>query len=195
MFSLTRGEELTALIAIALVGLMIAATSFLGGDKGRAIEIPLNNSGETSVQRGGARTDGEIVVHISGEVRKSGLLYLPAGSRAKEAVEKAGPTEDADLNAMNLAVALVDGERIVVPSKKAPKSRAALPGGASAIKVNVNEANQQQLESLPGIGPALAKRIIEFREKQKFEKADDLLEVRGIGPATLEKIRDYVSVK
>lgn len=196
MFKLTRGEELTALIAVTVVGLATAAVCLIRGDRGKTVDIPLNNPGEIAVQRGGRKTKGKILVSVSGEVDRKGLYELNSGARVNDAVELAGPTGNADLGRVNLAAPLIDGEHVIVPSKKAPGRGAGLSeASASTVRVNVNEADQEQLESLPGIGPTLARRIIEFRSTRKFEKVDDLLEVQGIGPKTLEKVRDFVCVK
>jgi len=196
MFKLSRGEELTALIAAGLVGVVAVVVCFSRGDRPKTMEIPLNKSREITVEGEKRKTRGKIFVHISGEVLRKGVLELSAGSRMEDAIKPAGATEHADLDALNLAVPLVDGERIVVPSKKSPGRRPGVsPWATSGIKVNVNLASQQELESLPGIGRTLASRIIEFRKTRKFQKVDDLLEVRGIGPSTLEKIRAFVCVK
>lgn len=196
MFKLTRGEELTALIAAVLVGAAATVVCFSRGDRPKTIEIPLNKPREAAVQREGRRAQGKLFVHISGEVHKRGVLELSAGSRMEDAINLARATEDADLDALNLAAPLIDGERIVVPNRKSPGQRAkASPWATSALKINVNQASQQELESLPGIGGTLARRIIELRNTRKFENVDDLLQVWGIGPATLEKIRDFVCVE
>jgi len=187
---------LTALIAVALAGLAAVTVCLVRGEKGKTVEIPLNNSREMIVQREGTKSQGKIMVHISGEVQRKGVLELDAGSRVEDAIELAGATEDADLEALNLAAPLIDGERIVVPRKGVTTQKGKLSGQPKgAGQINVNVANQQQLESLPGIGPVLSRRIIELRSTRNFEKVDDLLQIKGIGPATLEKVRAYVCVK
>jgi competence protein ComEA len=189
MFKLTRGEELTALIAAVLVAIAIAVVCFSRGERPKMIEIPLNRTSEIAVEQHREKAEGRIVVHISGEVRREGLLELSAGSRMEDAVNLAGPTEDADLQALNLAAPLVDGERIVVPNKRMAGQRVGVsPRASTGVGLDVNLATQQELEALPGIGPTLAGRIIELRKTKKFENVDDLLQVRGIGPVTLEKI-------
>ncbi len=196
MFDLTRGEELTALIAVALLGAAASAVCLLRGDKGKAVEIPLNNSREMVVQRKGRNPQGKILVHVSGEVQTKGVFELGAGSRIRDAIELARATENGDLESLNLAATLVDGERIVVPGKGSVSGRKGQPGPAKgAGAINVNTATQEELEFLPGIGPVIAARIVEFRKTRKFEKVDDLLEVKRIGPVTLEKVREYVCVK
>jgi len=196
MFNLTRGEELTALIAVTLLGAATAAVCLIRGDKAKTVEIPLNGPDEVTVQKEEGGAQKKILVHVSGEVQKKGVFELKPGSRLKDLIEVAGLTENADREALNLAAPLLDGERVVVATKgaTAPGRR---PGGLATSQgmINVNTASQKELESLPGIGPVLARRIIEFREKRKFDSVDDLVLVRGIGPATLEKIREHVCVK
>lgn len=196
MFNLTRGEELTALLAVALVGVATFVVCLHRGDKGKTVEIPLNNPANPTVQDQRRGSQRKILVHLSGEVHEQGVLELNSGSRVKDAIELARPTENADLGRLNLAAFLLDGERIVVPRKGGAARKGEAPGRAEgATPVNVNTATQEQLESLPGIGPALAGRILEYRRTRKFDTVDDLLQVRGIGPATLEKIREHVRVK
>ncbi len=187
---------MTVLFAALLVAAMAAVVCLSRGDRPKTIEIPLNKPRAVAVQRSGSRSQGKVFVHISGAVHKRGVLELIAGSRTEDAINLAGATEDADLDALNLAATLVDGERIVVPSRNSPGQRAAMsPWATAGLKVNVNRASQQELESLPGIGGTLARRIIDFRSTKRFGKVDDLLQIRGIGPATLEKIRDSVCVE
>lgn len=154
----------------------------------------------------------ELVVHVSGAVAEPGVVHLPAGARVDDALEAAGgPTEDADLSAVNLARPVGDGEQIHLPvpgeEPRAGDPGAAAPGdagtgeapaagssGASGV-INLNTASAAELEELPSVGPAIAQRIIEHREKNgPFRSVDSLLEVSGIGPSTLEKIRDRASV-
>lgn len=158
-----------------------------------------------------ARESGEAVVHVSGAVARPGLVRLPAGSRIDDALRAAGgPDEDADLQAVNLARPVVDGEQIhvprpgeappaAVPAGPAPSgggdgsSGAGASGGAGLI--DINRASVEELQELPGVGPAIAQRIVEHREGNgPFASVDQLEEVSGIGPKTLEKIRDRASV-
>ncbi len=196
MLNLTRGEELTALIAVTVVGVAIAAVCLVKGDKGKTVEIPLNNPAEMGVQRGRRDLRGKIMVHISGEVRRKGVFELSAAARMQDAIELAGATENTDYEAMNLAAPLVDGERVVVPGKgMVSPGRGPLVGTKGTGKININTATQEQLESLPGIGSVIAGRIIEFRKTRRFDSVDDLLLINRIGPATLEKVREYVCVQ
>lgn len=136
-----------------------------------------------------------VVVHVVGAVAAPGVFTLPGGSRIADAVEAAGgPTSDADLAAVNLARVLVDGEQVLVPrpGEHAAPPEAPAPGPAM---VDVNTADAATLETLPGIGPVLAERIVAFRTTSgPFRTVEDLTAVSGIGPALLEGLRDRVRV-
>ena len=142
-----------------------------------------------------------VVVHVAGAVAEPGVYELPSGSRVLVAIDAAGgPLPKAEPSALNLAAPLVDGERIYVPrvgeivpvAVDDPSSGAGVqPSGP----VDVNHATVDQLDELPGIGPATAAAIVDHREQNgPFATVDDLEAVRGIGPAKLEAIRDLVSV-
>ncbi|MEW6622620.1 MAG: helix-hairpin-helix domain-containing protein [Bacillota bacterium] len=142
-----------------------------------------------------------ITVHVAGQVTKPGVYEFSQGTRINEAVNKAVPLPDADLHSLNLAEVLKDGQRIVVPSiikdntsLNTTQSNAGNTG-ASQGKVNINMASQQELETLPGIGPALAQRIISYREqKGSFKTIEEIQDVSGIGIKKFEAIQDLISV-
>ena len=147
----------------------------------------------------------EIVVHVSGAVGEPGVVRLPGRARVDDALRAAGgATEEADLSAVNLARPLADGEQIHVPVPgeeprtlpDGPADAAAEPSdSADGAPIDLNTADAAELEELPGVGPAIAQRILEHREKNgPFTSVDGLLEVSGIGPATLEEIRGRATV-
>jgi len=145
-----------------------------------------------------------LAVHVVGQVAAAGVYYLAPGSRIYDAVVLAQPLEDANLDILNLALPVEDGMQIRVPKygdslgwhdgqliiyPDIDKTVAKESQG----RINLNTAGQEQLESLPGIGPVYAKRIIEYRSQHgNFKKVEDLLQVKGIGQSTLNKIRDLV---
>jgi competence protein ComEA len=136
--------------------------------------------------------EGAIYVHILGEVVRPGLYALHAGDRGVDAVAAAGGfTPAADPAALNLARPLDDGEQIVIPVL----GEAPAPGAAADGRVNLNAADVAALDTLPGIGPAKAQGILDWREQNgRFTSVDDLLDVPGIGASTLERLRDLVTV-
>jgi competence protein ComEA len=142
----------------------------------------------------------KIFVHVGGAVRRPGLYALADGARVNDAVRAAGGVlEDADLDALNLAARVRDGDKILVPAEGEGEGGPDPPGsqgaGMQGSLINLNTATAGDLENLPGIGPALAQRILDFREKNGgFRTVEDLLEVPGIGSKKFEELRDLVTV-
>lgn len=146
---------------------------------------------------------GELFVHVAGAVRRPGLYALPEGSRVADAIDLAGGASGkADLDAINLAELLVDGAKIDVLERggasnppvptTSTDSAAATPAPAT---VDINTADATMLETIPGIGPVLATAIVQHRDENgPFPSVDALIDVSGIGPATLESVRPYVTV-
>jgi competence protein ComEA len=145
---------------------------------------------------GGA--SAQLVVHVAGKVRTPGIVRLPPGSRVLDAVDAAGGAKPGvDLTGLNLARLLTDGEQVLVgvPPPAGGGAAAAASPGAAAGPVNLNTATAEALESLPGIGPALAGRILAWRtEHGRFMSVDELQEVSGIGPAIFAELADLVTV-
>lgn len=171
------------------------------------------SAGEAESPAAGGTTEpaGVVVVHVAGAVHEPGVVELAAGARVAEAVAAAGGEQaDAELAAVNLARPLVDGEQVYVPRVgEAPPGAAgtgpapdttggAPPPGEPAAEggvVDLNAADLAALDTLPGVGPAIAQRILDWRDANgPFHSVEELLEVSGIGPATLEKLRERVRV-
>lgn len=148
--------------------------------------------------------DGKtVMVHVVGEVKSPGIVELDSGSRVADAIEAAGGAKAAAvIDALNLARVVADGEQIVVPDAEGAKTPASGPGdpvgGAdqpAGAPVNLNQADAAALETLPRIGPALAQRIIEWRDANGgFTSVDQLGDVTGIGEKTLAGMRDLVTI-
>jgi competence protein ComEA len=139
-----------------------------------------------SAAASGQAKTGEIVVAVSGQVHQPGLVRLPAGSRVADALLAAGGAlPGTDLSAVNLARKLVDGELVAV----------GIAGTAEPGPLNLNTATLAQLDALPGVGPVLAQRIIDFRAKRGgFTQVDELRQVDGIGEETFARLKDLVAV-
>ncbi len=136
-----------------------------------------------------------LVVHVAGAVRHPGVYAVPPGARVVDAIALAGGSvSDADTDALNLAQPLQDGQRVLVPRVGQAIAGTALPPGAPQGPVDLNAATVDQLDSLPGIGPATAAAIVAFRQANgPFSRVDDLGKVRGIGPAKLDALRSLVT--
>lgn len=147
-----------------------------------------------------AQASSAVVVHVAGQVASPGVVRVPAGSRVIDAVTAAGgPTSQADLDAVNLARVLVDGEQVYLPTpqESAPPAGGVSGGGApdTPALVNLNTADATALETLPGIGPSLAERIVAWRtDHGGFTAVAELTEVSGIGPAILARLEALVTV-
>jgi competence protein ComEA len=148
-----------------------------------------------------AEASPRLVVHVVGAVRRPGLYRLPSRSRTADAVERAGgATATADLSLVNLAAPVSDGAQVVVPTRAPPAGAGAPPaaagqgGEAPQGPVHLNTATLEQLDSLPGVGPVTAQKILDYREKHgAFSSLDDLDAIPGIGPARLEQLREVAA--
>jgi competence protein ComEA len=177
----------------------------------RAIQSP-SPVPRPSLGPGGGRVT-RITVYVAGEVRRGGMYELPPSARAFDALRAAGgATADADMVAVNLAQPLADGDEVAVPALGARRSAHTRSRSgharahhkkkhreqrdASTAVIDLNSADESELEGLPGIGPALAERIVAFREQAgRYGSSDDLLDVAGMTQRKLDAIAPYVSVR
>jgi competence protein ComEA len=181
---------------IAVYGAVTVALLLLGA---RAIRAE-GNSGQsdTSFSSGGGASfhssgsGGDVVVDVTGAVARPGVYRLPAGARVTDAVGRAGgATGAALLEAINLAARLADGQQVVVP-KKGPAGAALATAGTGAEDgpISLGTATAEQLDTIDGIGPVTAEKIVEYRDQQGgLASVDQLDRVSGIGPATMESLR------
>ena len=156
-------------------------------------------------ERSGGEEGGRAVVHVAGAVREPGVYRLREGDRVADAVDRAGgATGRADLTLLNLAAEVEDGRQVVVPERGAAGSGVAggggaagtgATGGAQAPPVNLNTATLEQLDTLEGVGPGIAQRILDYRDEQgSFGNVDELGQVPGIGEKRMAALRDKVTV-
>lgn len=169
------------------------------------IEIIDTTPGETT------QIQKNIKIHISGEANYNGILELPEGSRIDDAIKKAGGlTQKADINKINLAYELSDGQKLNIPPKTVSEDTSDCPqiitneneeGIIEDIeekdeKININKATQTELETLPGVGPSLALKIIKYRkENGKFNSIEELKNVSGVGENKYEELKELIKIK
>jgi competence protein ComEA len=137
-----------------------------------------------------------VVVDVTGAVRRPGVYRLVAGAGVQDAVRRAGPLAHADLSSVNLAARVTDGEQVIVPRRgRGGAVVGAGPTASAPTVVSINSGTLEQLETLDGIGPSLAQRIIDFRTAHGgFRSLEELDQVPGIGPARLAALHGHVSL-
>jgi competence protein ComEA len=201
-FAVSRSTALVALsvllVVLALAGHRLAQA---GTASSPEVVAPLEPIAQTPARRA-------LVVHVVGAVRRPGLYRLREGARVADAVARAGgATVAAELAALNLAAPLVDGVRVLVPSRSASPAGVesaesdSVPGAAVGptaaglgAKPSLSSATAEQLDELPGVGPVTAQKILDYRaEHGPFRSVDDLDAVPGIGPVRIEQLRDLVT--
>jgi competence protein ComEA len=194
--TLSRGE---------IAGLFVVLVAVLGGAGlwyARSLPRPVTiaESGPGAAQQASSSPSPSVtlIVDVAGAVHRPGVYEFVEGDRVIDAIERAGGSlAKADLSLLNLAAPLADGTQILVP--KAGPVVGGVPGeavpGSSAGLININTASETELETLSGIGEVLAATIVEYRtENGPFASVEDLMDVSGIGPATLDEIRDQVTI-
>jgi competence protein ComEA len=187
-----------AVFAVVVVVAAIGFVVFHRAPPAPAIQLPRADAepaGATST------TTGEVIVDVAGAVTKPGVVRLAGPGRVIDAIAAAGgAATDGDLNQVNLAAKVNDGDRIYVPRRgeSPPPPAAGASSGtptAQSGPVDLNSATPEQLDALPGVGPATAKAIVDFRTRHgRFRTVDDLLSVPGIGPAKLANLKPLVRV-
>lgn len=182
-------QEQRRWLAAGMLGLAVLGLSLYGSARS---ELPV--AGEPAAPAAQAA----IIVYVSGAVNHPGVIQLERGKRAIDAINGAGGlAPGADAGKVNLALPLTDGMQLIVPAQEAA---VAMQGNATvkagvAGKVSINSAGSQELDGLPGIGPAMAQRIVDYRTANgAFQSLDDLKKVKGIGAAKFERIKDKISL-
>jgi competence protein ComEA len=176
-----------AIVAVALVGARYLKEE--GGGRAEA-----GRPEPVRVQRSGG---GRVFVHVTGAVRRPGVYRVPAWARLDRAVERAGgAAPGADLEGVNLAAKVADGQQVVVPRRGGGGVGGAVassPGEAPSGPISLNTATPEQLDQLEGVGPVTAQKILEWRKQHGgFRSVDDLKQISGIGPKRFEALKDKV---
>lgn len=206
-----KKQKIIAIILITIIGIGIYCyTDAIENTSEEEIENVLEVAQTNTTKE---TEEKNIFVHIAGCVQKEGMLELSSNSRIADAIEKAGGlTQEADLSDINLAYLLEDGMKIYIPNQNERQENNEKTEDTAKTEntpsmqiqdtntkqdvININTATQEELDTLPGIGPATATKIIEYRkEKGKFKQKEEIKEVSGIGEAKYEKIKEYISIK
>jgi competence protein ComEA len=198
-------ERLDTLSRGEIAGLIIVLVAVLGGAGlwyARSLPKPVTiaevGPGAAAQESSSPSPAVVLIVDVAGAVHEPGVYEFTEGDRVIDAIERAGgPMPKADLSLLNLAAPLTDGTQILVPKAGPPGAvvpGGGVPGSASGL-ININSASATELETLSGIGEVLAATIVEYREQNgPFASVEDLMDVSGIGPATLDEIRDQVTI-
>ena len=175
-------------IALLLVGARAIRAEGKGGTPAAAAASTPSGAAGLSLKSSGGP---DVVVDVAGAVRRPGVYRLPVGSRVVDAIERAGgPAGDAMLEGINRAARLADGQQVMVPARGPGGTAATTAGAAEDGPISLGSATVEQLETIDGIGPSTAGKIVEYRDEHGgLSSVDQLDQVSGIGPATMESLR------
>ena len=196
------------LLIIFISILIIICVSIYFFTKDEDTNILLSNELYTVANTDNTNEDLEtIMVHIDGEIVTPGIISLKAGARIADAIQACGGTTDiSDISKINLAYELKDGQKVYIPSiydvedveyiQNDAGNNVIIPDtSSSSALVNINSATQAELETLPGIGPSTAAKIIDYRNKNgDFKNIEDIMNVSGIGESKFNNIKDYICI-
>ena len=186
--AISRRQAITVALGLAVL-LLLGARWF-----GHSTEATAPAARPTQV-RAGPLVRPKVVVHVTGAVHRPGLYRLADGSRVNDAIARAGgPTRKANLEAVNLAAPLADGQQVLIPrTTPAGQLSGSSATSTSAGPVSLSAATLEQLDALPGVGPVTAQKVIDYRTAHgAFRSVDELDSVPGIGPARIETLRELV---
>jgi competence protein ComEA len=187
----TRRLVAVGLLVLALV--LVGARHLRSGSRPAVLAVPPIRAASPAAAP--SRAAAGVVVDVEGAVRRPGLVRLPPGSRVADAVARAGGTSrHADRSGVNLAAPVSDGQQVIVPARGSPGATTAVPGGtATSGPLSLSTATAEQLDTLPGVGPVTAQKIVDYRTQHgAFHSVDELDAIPGIGPARLADLRGLV---
>lgn len=195
------------IVAFIFIGLIISIILVKQFDTEEKETISFSNIEENIIEE--PSEEYKIIVHITGEVKNEGVIKINEGGRISDAIEEAGGlTNNADIERVNLAYELEDGQKIYIPNKNDKEKENYITDGVEDIVlpeedlgkgdglININKADAEELQELNGIGETLAESIIAYRENNgKFKSIEDIKNVSGIGESKYEKIKDYIKIR
>lgn len=211
---LNKNQKIILIIIVAFILLFIGYYIIRKSNHSKYINLETeleennNESEEIEIIDKDEKENKEIVIHITGAVKKQGIVKVKQGSRIADVIESAGGvTKDTDLSKINLAYVVEDGQKIYVPNindknieigitEEAGDGVVEENTGKKTEKVNINKASQTELETLNGVGPSTALKIINYRnENGNFKSIEDIKNVPGIGDAKFESLKNEICVK
>lgn len=194
---------LAAAVIAVLISFGLGYQYGLWAENKQTVQTSLAIPEQAAAVEQGQDTSKRVFVYVVGEVSNPGVMEMQEGDRVFQAIEQARPAEQADLAAVNMAAPLVDGEMIVVPKTGEDRPDGELgqagivPGGSGKGLININKATAEEMDRLlPGIGPEMARRIVEYREKNRgFSAIEEIKEVSGIGEKRFEDMKDLICIR
>ncbi len=202
MASFPLGVSTRRLLAVGLLALVVLVVAWRHAAAGSAPDavrvapiVPAAAAGPSPAAAGVAAATPGLVVDVAGAVRRPGLVHLPKGARVADAIARAGGlTGRAERSGVNLAALVSDGEQVLVPARGAALAAGGGASGAAATgPVSLNSASAEQLDTLPGIGPVTAQKIVAYRQQHGgFTSVDGLDAIPGIGPARISELQGLV---
>lgn len=209
MFNLSNQEKIT--IILLLIVIVVGVGIVLYKNSNSEDNFVINRASDISENNPAIQIEvPPLIIHIAGAVKIPGVYQLKSTDRIVDAVKIAGgATEEANLDLINLAALLKDGQKIIIPYKAYSETgeeintntynyvaSAYSSSGSTSAKININTANANMLQNLPGIGPVLSERIIEYRNQNGlFGVIDDIIDVSGIAEKKYEGIKDQICVQ
>ena len=195
MFKLTRTEQIIiAVVFVVIVCLGYGIYVFEHRAERRAVELTPGDEKVEPDQPAGGESAGKLTVHISGEVELPGVYSFPVGTRIYQALAKAKVKSSGYVGHLNQAEPLFDGQKLDIPGQAQDKKNGSL--NHSALKrIDLNTASFEELQTLPGIGPVYALRIIQYRREQAFKRIEEITNIKGIGLKTFADLRDKICVQ